>query len=83
MKRREFITLLVGAAAVWPFAARAQQPDRMRRIGVLMPFAEDHPVGQARAAAFLQGLQQSGWTDGHNVRILRTGLYRLALRAAM
>ena len=69
IRRREFISLLGGAAAVWPLAARAQQPERMRRIGVLMPFAEDHPVGQARAAAFLQGLQQSGWTDGHNVRI--------------
>jgi len=69
MKRREFITLLGGAAAAWPLAARAQQPERMRRIGVLMPFAEDHPVGQARLAAFLQGLQQSGWTDGRNLRI--------------
>ncbi len=69
MRRREFVTLLGGAAVAWPLAARAQQPERMRRIGVLMPFAEDHPVGQARAAAFLQGLQQSGRTDGHNVRI--------------
>src|SRR6476660_4622959 len=67
--RREFITLLVGAAAAWPFAARAQQGERVRRIGVLVPFAEDHPVGQARVAAFLQGLQQLGWTDGRNVRI--------------
>ena len=69
MKRREFITLLGGAAATWPLAARAQQPAQVRRIGVLMPFAEDHPVGQARNAAFLQGLQQLGWTDGRNVRI--------------
>src|SRR5262249_49497042 len=68
MKRRQFITLLGGAAA-WPLAARAQQPAQVRRIGVLMPFAEDHPVGQARVAAFLQGLRQLGWTDGHNVRI--------------
>src|SRR5215472_11290763 len=68
MKRRDFITLLGGAAA-WPLAARAQQPAQLRRIGVLMPFAEDDPVGQARVAAFVQGLQQSGWTDGRNVRI--------------
>ncbi len=69
MIRREFITLLGGAAAAWPLAARAQQPERMRRIGVLIAFAEDHPVGQARVTAFLQGLQQLGWTDGRNVRI--------------
>jgi len=68
MKRREFIAPLGGAAA-WPLAARAQQGERMRRIGVLMPFAEDNPVGQARLAAFLQGLQQLGWADGRNVRI--------------
>jgi putative tryptophan/tyrosine transport system substrate-binding protein len=66
--RREFITLLGGAAA-WPVAARAQQGERMRRIGVLMPFAEDNPVGQARLAAFRQGLLQLGWADGRNVRI--------------
>jgi putative tryptophan/tyrosine transport system substrate-binding protein len=69
MKRRAFITLLGGAAAAWPLAARAQQPAQVRRIGVLLPFAEDHPVGQARVAAFVQGLRQLGWTDGHNVRI--------------
>ena len=69
MKRREFITLLVGAAAAWPLAARAQQPDRMRRIGVLHTPAADDPDGQARIVAFLQGLQQLGWTDGHNMRI--------------
>ena len=68
MRRREFITLLGGAAA-WPLQARGQQPAQVRRIGVLVPFAEDHPVGQARVAAFLQGLQQLGWTDGGNVRI--------------
>jgi putative ABC transport system substrate-binding protein len=68
VKRREFITLLGGAAA-WPLAARAQQPDRMRRIGVLMPLATDDPVGQARITAFLQVLQQLGWTDGRNVRM--------------
>jgi putative ABC transport system substrate-binding protein len=69
MKRRVFITLLGGAAVGWPLAARGQQPAQVRRIGVLMPFAEDHPVGQARVAAFVQGLRQLGWTDGHNVRI--------------
>jgi ABC-type uncharacterized transport system substrate-binding protein len=68
MRRREFILLGSGAAA-WPLAGRAQQLAQVRRIGVLMPFAEDHPVGQARVAAFLQGLRQLGWTDGHNVRI--------------
>jgi putative ABC transport system substrate-binding protein len=69
MRRRNFITLLGGAAAAWPVAAQAQPGERMRRIGVLVPFAEDHPVGQGRVAAFLQGLQQLGWTDGRNVRI--------------
>ena len=69
MRRREFITLLGGAAAAWPLAARAQQAERMRRIGVLMSMAADDPKRQARIAAFLQGLQQLGWTDGRNVRI--------------
>jgi ABC-type uncharacterized transport system substrate-binding protein len=66
MRRRDFITL-VGGAAAWPLTARAQQPGR--RIGVLMPVAADDPEGQDRVAAFLQGLQQLGWTDGRNVRI--------------
>ena len=69
MRRREFITLLGGAAAVWPLAARAQQPDPMRRIGVLMSMDADSPDGQARLAAFLQGLQQFGWAAGRNLRI--------------
>jgi ABC-type uncharacterized transport system substrate-binding protein len=69
MRRREFITLIGGAAATWPLAARAQQADRMRRIGVLLNFAEDDPEAQAQNLAFLQGLQQLGWTDGRNVRI--------------
>ena len=69
MQRREFITLLGGAAAAWPLVVRAQQPERVRRIGVLMAVAADDPEGQARIAAFHQGLQQSGWTVGHNVRI--------------
>jgi len=68
MRRREFITLL-GIVAAWPIAAHAQQPDRMRRIGVLMNFAENDPAAQARLTAFLQALQQLGWTNGRNVRI--------------
>jgi ABC-type uncharacterized transport system substrate-binding protein len=69
MRRRQFITLLGGAAAAWPLAARAQQPERMRRIGVLMDFPADDPESQARIAAFLQGLQASGWSVGRNARI--------------
>jgi putative ABC transport system substrate-binding protein len=69
MRRREFITLLGGAATSWPFAARAQQPERMRRIGVLMAFADSDPTGQAYVAAFREGLQEFGWTDGRNIRI--------------
>jgi putative ABC transport system substrate-binding protein len=68
MKRREFITLLGGAAAS-PFAALAQQPERMPRIGVLAPYAENDPDAQSRNEALLQGLQELGWADGHNVRI--------------
>jgi putative ABC transport system substrate-binding protein len=67
MNRRKTIGLLTGAAA-WPLAARAQQGDRMRRVGVLMSVA-DSPEGEARLGAFLKGLQQLGWTDGRNVRI--------------
>jgi putative ABC transport system substrate-binding protein len=69
MQRREFITLLGSATVAWPLAVRAQQPERMRRIGVLMSVAADDPEGQARLTAFLQGLQQLGWADGRNVRI--------------
>jgi len=69
MRRREFITVLAGAAAMWPFAARAQQSDRVRRIGVLMASTADDPEYQARNAAFQQGLQQLGWSDGRNVHI--------------
>jgi putative ABC transport system substrate-binding protein len=69
VRRREFITLLGGAAVAWPLAARAQQGERMRRIGVLMTLAADDPEGQARLTAFVQGLQELGWTDGRNVRI--------------
>src|SRR6516225_4901108 len=66
MRRRHFIMLLGIAAVAWPLAARAQQ---MRRIGVLMPFAKDNPDGQALIAAFLQGLQKLGWTEGRNLQI--------------
>ena len=69
IRRREFITLLGGAAAGWPQMARAQQGERMRRIGVLISLAENDPEGQARIVAFLRGLQQLGWTDGRNVHI--------------
>jgi putative tryptophan/tyrosine transport system substrate-binding protein len=68
-KRREFITLLGGAAATWPLAARAQQRERMRSVGVLLNLAADDPMGQARVAAFVQGLEAAGWSDGRNVRI--------------
>jgi len=61
--------ILGGVAAAWPLAARAQQSERVRRIGVLMSFAADDPEGKAQIAAFVQGLQQLGWTDGRNVRI--------------
>jgi ABC-type uncharacterized transport system substrate-binding protein len=69
MKRRQFITLVGGAAVSWPLAARAQQPERMRRIGVLFGAGADDGDIQARHAAFLQALQQLGWTDNGNVRI--------------
>src|SRR6516165_5418764 len=70
MKRREFITLLGGAAVAWPLAARAQQqPDRVRRIAVLMGTAESDPDGQARFNIFRNGLQELGWTEGHNLHI--------------
>jgi ABC-type uncharacterized transport system substrate-binding protein len=67
MKRRGFISLLAGAAAAWPLAARAQQG--MRRIGVLMPLVADDPEAQTRLAAFAQGLERLGWTIGRNIRI--------------
>jgi len=68
MKRREFITLLGGAAAAWPLAARAQQPDRMQRIGVLMGYAESNVEGQAFVAAFREELLKLGWAEGRNLR---------------
>ena len=74
VRRREFIATF-GSAAVWPVVARAQQGDRVRRIGVFTNLAEDDPETLRRATAFVQGLQELGWTDGRNVRIdYRSGL---------
>jgi len=69
MRRRDFIKMIGGGAAAWPLVARAQQAERMRRVGVLMPFAKDNPDGQARVAAFLRELQQLGWTEGGSIQI--------------
>src|SRR5262249_446727 len=69
MRRRDFMKIFGGAAAAWPLAARAQQRDRMRRIGVLMNLTADDPDGPPRITAFAQGLQESGWAVGRNVRI--------------
>jgi hypothetical protein len=68
VKRRAFISF-VGGAAAWPLATGAQQGERMRRIGVLMPLLADDPVGQARFAALREGLEKLGWTEGRNIRI--------------
>ena len=69
MRRREFITLLGGTAVAWPLAARAQQPDRMPRIGALMGFTADDPETKTRLAAFRQDLKKRGWSEGRNVHI--------------
>jgi putative tryptophan/tyrosine transport system substrate-binding protein len=69
IERRKFLATLGGAAAAWPLVARAQQPERIRRIGVLTPYAMDDREARARLVAFLQALQQLGWADGGNVRI--------------
>jgi len=69
LKRREFIAVLGGAVAAWPLAARAQQPEKVRRIGMLMLRVADNPEAQARFKAFVQGLQQLGWAEGRNVRM--------------
>jgi putative ABC transport system substrate-binding protein len=69
MRRRDLLTLLGGAIAAWPLAARAQQPERMRRIGVLLPAAPDDAEFQSWVGAFLQGLAQSGWITGRNIRV--------------
>ena len=68
MRRRDFIGI-VGSAAAWPLAAHAQQPERMRRIGVLMALKEDDPQGQADVVAFQQALLELGWIDGRNIRL--------------
>jgi len=69
MRRRKFITLLGGAAAAWPLAARAQQSQRIRRVGVLMNGAATEAAPQSYVAAFPQALQQLGWTEGQNLRV--------------
>ncbi|MGA7100023.1 MAG: ABC transporter substrate-binding protein [Pseudolabrys sp.] len=69
MRRREFITLIGGASATWPLAGRAQQPDRMRHIGVLMAHAESDPEFQTYVSAFREGLQKLGWTEGRNIQL--------------
>ncbi|MGA7085723.1 MAG: ABC transporter substrate-binding protein, partial [Pseudolabrys sp.] len=69
MRRREFVTLLGGAAVAWPLAARAQQPDRIRRIGALLNYAADDPEGQSRVATFQKTLQELGWTEGQSFKI--------------
>ena len=69
MRRREFIALISGAAVAWPLAARAQQGERMRRVGILQNFPENDPVALALIAAFLKELQQLGWTVGSNISL--------------
>jgi hypothetical protein len=69
MRRRDFIKVVAGSVVAWPLAARAQQPERMRRIGVILGATADDAEFQAWFGAFLQGLQQSGWSIGQNVRI--------------
>jgi len=69
MRRRDLLAMLGGAAAAWPLAARAQQPRRVRRVGMLMNLAADDPEGRTRLALFVQGLQEAGWADGRNVEI--------------
>src|SRR5262249_55326934 len=69
MRRREFITVIAGVAVAWPMASRAQQAERMRRIGVLMAFAENDPEAQSWVAGFREELGKLGWTEGHNIQI--------------
>ena len=70
MRRRDFIKVIGSGAVAWPIAARAQQPDRMRRVAILEPIAKDTPSAQARYTAFLEAFEQLGWTDGRNVQIV-------------
>ena len=81
LKRREFVTLVGGAAVAWPLAARAQRPNPMRRVAVISQLAADDPEVQARMAAFHQGLQEAGWSVGRNVRKARPSK-PLRIRAA-
>src|SRR5262245_39011341 len=69
MRRREFLGIVGGAAATWPLTARAQQSNRVRRIGLLLPFSAHDPELQAELAVFTKGLQEAGWTEGSNVRL--------------
>jgi putative ABC transport system substrate-binding protein len=69
MRRRDFIKVIAGSAAVWPLATHAQQSDRMRRIGVLMAFSENDPEAQSWVAGFREELGKLGWTEGHNIQI--------------
>jgi putative ABC transport system substrate-binding protein len=69
VKRREFVTLLGSAAAAWPLAARGQQPERMRRVGMITNLAENDPEERERNAAFVETLQRLGWKEGHNIRL--------------
>jgi putative tryptophan/tyrosine transport system substrate-binding protein len=69
MRRRDFITVLAGAAAVWPIAAPAQRPERMKRVAILMAWSETNPVFRSWLTTFLEGLARLGWEDGHNVQI--------------
>src|SRR5262245_53735048 len=69
MRRRDFIKVVANTTVAWPLTVRAQQGERVRRIGVIVPFAASDPSAQARIAAFLEGMQQLGWADGRNVRI--------------
>jgi len=69
MRRRDFIERVAGSAIAWPLAAHAQQPERVRHVGVLMNLSATDAEGQARLAAFLQGLQEYGWAVGRNMRI--------------
>jgi hypothetical protein len=75
MRRREVITLLGGAAAAWPLTVRAQQQQRVRRIGVLMNLAADDPEGQLHLAAFLQGLQEAGWACEDILSVICSNIY--------
>jgi putative tryptophan/tyrosine transport system substrate-binding protein len=68
MTRRKFITL-IGIAAAWPFATRAQQRDRLRRVAVVMQYVESDPQGQLRAVAFREGLERAGWVAGRNINV--------------